>query len=252
VSAPWTRLPVLVRSGHAAHATPLGVIRQPAAADARDCFDHPTVAQRACASATNVVSRRHGASRYRASGPGPNPSCAPTFCLVNAIARRVVTASPLCHEIDRQRRYIRTLDIAWKHAPATHARRSRTRSRTPLLLSQKARVRTCPTPHPFLACAPAHTQPLVDAAADDCFTRRDVADRTIGLATIRSRPPSSARAEATSAFAQDNRGCGLWPAVASGRIRWALATGGWPSKSMCAGRGPAARATVSVHTHGGR
>ncbi len=35
--------------------------------------------------------------------------------------------------------------FAWKHAPATHARRSRTRSRTPLLLSQKARVRTCPT-----------------------------------------------------------------------------------------------------------
>ena len=45
---------------------------------------------------------------------------------------------------DRERDENCALAIAWKHAPATHARRSRTRSRTPLLLSQKARVRTCP------------------------------------------------------------------------------------------------------------
>jgi hypothetical protein len=36
-----------------------------------------------------------------------------------------------------------TSAIAWKHAPAPHPRRSRTPSRTPLLLSQKASVRTC-------------------------------------------------------------------------------------------------------------
>jgi hypothetical protein len=42
------------------------------------------------------------------------------------------------------------LAIAWKHAPATHARRSRTPSRTPLLLSQKASVRTCP---PLTLCS---------------------------------------------------------------------------------------------------
>jgi len=38
----------------------------------------------------------------------------------------------------------RTCATAWKHALASHARRSRTRSRTPLLLSQKPSVRTCP------------------------------------------------------------------------------------------------------------
>jgi hypothetical protein len=39
---------------------------------------------------------------------------------------------------------------AWKHAPAPHARRSRTPSRTPLLLSQKASVPTCP---PLTVCS---------------------------------------------------------------------------------------------------
>ena len=45
----------------------------------------------------------------------------------------------------RRRSEGRATASAWKHAPATNARRSRTRSRTALLLSQKARVRTCPT-----------------------------------------------------------------------------------------------------------
>ena len=45
---------------------------------------------------------------------------------------------------DRERDEKCALAIAWKHAPATHARRSRTPSRTPLLLSEKASFRTCP------------------------------------------------------------------------------------------------------------
>jgi len=44
----------------------------------------------------------------------------------------------------------RTCATAWKHALASHARRSRTRSRTPLLLSQKPSVRTCP---PLTLCS---------------------------------------------------------------------------------------------------
>ena len=45
---------------------------------------------------------------------------------------------------DRERDETCALAIAWKHALASHARRSRTRSRTPLLPSQKPSVRTCP------------------------------------------------------------------------------------------------------------
>ena len=47
-----------------------------------------------------------------------------------------------CFSVDSQ--------LAWQHALATRARRSRTRSRTPLLLSQKASVRTCP---PLTLCS---------------------------------------------------------------------------------------------------
>jgi hypothetical protein len=71
--------------------------------------------------------------------------CSPKRIVTSAAAGRA-----LCHVRERGGRLPRAHAFAWKHAPAPHARRSRTPSRTPLLLSQKASVRTCP---PLTVCS---------------------------------------------------------------------------------------------------
>jgi hypothetical protein len=62
------------------------------------------------------------------------------------------------------------------------------------------------------AAAPARKQPPVDAAADDCFARRDVADRTIALATTESpaRRPADERSAMNAIVAVEVRRCASW------------------------------------------
>jgi hypothetical protein len=83
---------------------------------------------------------------------GSLPSPAPRACLTaNAVAptsrrsRRLAQAMKYWLLLQSRRPRSLACGSAWKHAPAPHARRSRTPSRTALLFSQSASVRTCPT-----------------------------------------------------------------------------------------------------------
>jgi hypothetical protein len=83
---------------------------------------------------------------------GSLTSPAPRACLTaNAVAptsrrsRRLAQAMKYWLLLQSRRPRSLACGSAWKHAPAPHARRSRTPSRTALLFSQSASVRTCPT-----------------------------------------------------------------------------------------------------------
>ena len=144
--------------------------RDVAAFSSTGCWSSPSLLTRSPTAASSSTRPRPAGDRRSRLGPGASPSFRPSTVpgaktpqpwasltqMDNPLRgkkgrhrpRNVTSRAWQCLRSygfsDRERDENCALAIAWKHALASRARRSRTRSRTPLLLSQKPSVRTCP------------------------------------------------------------------------------------------------------------